>query len=295
MHFVPQTYLKRFAREIKKGNKSVFLINSLNTHTLNIKEIDIRDVCYEKNLYRLEGDRPEERQFIELMYRLLFEDGYNSLYSKLSNEHEIYLTPEERDNVIGFVVSMFYRNTVWNRIHDQLSNEILDRAFYHKERTGIDVFVKDGQEISIANMTLDEAKKKDKVQTRQLSAVIAPEKIFQLTQLRRTTDIISVHKLPDGFEFVTSDHPVLPTNKEGVHLIPMDPTNTLYLPIDTKHLLCLTHCKDFTGIDKNMIGRMPANNLLAKVYTNMNNKGHLHYTERWIFGSDNELKKFKPI
>lgn len=100
MHFVPQVYLKHFSKEQIKGNKTDYFINALQMPfdaETNIKSINIRNICVEKDIYKLNSSIEEKRQYIESMYHLLYENGYDRFYKLLTDDTMMFITSKERN------------------------------------------------------------------------------------------------------------------------------------------------------------------------------------------------------
>ena len=73
MHFVPQTYLKHFSTKQIKGKKTDYFIHALPmpfSSGSKIKSINIRNICVEKDIYKLTGSNEDKRQYVENMYNL---------------------------------------------------------------------------------------------------------------------------------------------------------------------------------------------------------------------------------
>lgn len=112
------------------------------------------------------------------------------------------------------------------------------KAYYLTKESGQDKFLLGEQEISIIGKTLDELQSESQAKDRQLMALITAQKIFELIRLRILNDVVTVVKTKH--ELVTSDNPVkFRGENRNQRPIPMDPTNTLSIPIDKNHLLQL--------------------------------------------------------
>src|SRR5687767_8320583 len=111
-HYVPQTYLKRFA--VKK--KDQFFLHRLCTPEFketDIKSINIKNLCVQNRLYTLPGTTIQEKMLVEDFYSDAYERHYDGVYKKLIDETISKITDEDRRVIIGMVVSLFYRNPFW--------------------------------------------------------------------------------------------------------------------------------------------------------------------------------------
>lgn len=292
MHYVPKTYLKHFAREDATKGKPEYFISSIDKVTGKFKEINIVNLCVDKDIYRVNGKTEEERQVLEDMYRIMFEDGYDDLYRILTNDNIIFMTQSQRDSIINFVVSMFYRNKVWNDIYQHFMDGLFEKAFNVSKKNGQTSFFIEDEEISIEGKSLDDLKREYRKKDGPMGAMTSAHKIFQHARLRRIQDVISVTKLKCEHEYITSDHPVVCRNTPGIHTIPMDPDNRLSIAISNKYLLELIPMKD-DEINFLMIGRMPTTSFMGSLSSATHNDAQIGQSDKFLFGSSNTIKGFK--
>lgn len=291
MHYVPQTYLKHFAREVIKDDKPEYFIHALNKENGSLKEINIKNICLETDMYKIESEYPEMRQIVETIYGKAFEAKYDVLYNLLTDDYKIQITPEQRLTAILFVVSMYYRNNFWLNGQNHLWDETLEKMYYLCKASGQNSYTSGGQEISIAGKTLGDLKKESRIENRSMNALISIEAIFNLAMIRFKKDVICVTKISDPFEFLTSDNPV---NAKGVtsgHVIPIDPTNTFSIPINSQYQLQLRPWSD--DLDQNMIGRMFESNMMAGVVSSTNNVYQAAQSSRFLLGSKAALEEYQ--
>lgn len=298
MHYVPKTYLKYFSDRQEKNTGDEYFIHVL-PKPLNIDhritKRNTKKVCVKNNIYTLNGAREQERQFLEEMYSTLYEEGYDNLYKILTDEKREILTPTERYSIISFVVSMFYRNNSWSNGHNRFMDEMYAKAYHLSKVNGHDSFFMEEEEISIANRTLEQMQKDSHKENNPAMALLLAEKTFQLSRLRLTTDVVTIVKVIGDFEFITSDNPVTFRNEGTKCPIPFDPTNTLSLPIDNKHLLQLRPWAH--ELDVNMIGRVTVGSFIAGVHTATNNQFQLGQSGTILLGTETGLNNFqqKPL
>jgi hypothetical protein len=293
MHFVPKTYLKHFSKELTKGKEKEHFIYVLHKSTVGfnqIKEVNIKNVCVENDIYTLHGSTSEERQFIERMYNTLYESGYDNLYKILTDDTKDTLTTEERYSIISFVVSMFYRNNSWANGYNKLMDETYAKAFHLSKANGKDSFFLGETEISIAGKTLEDLQKENRKQDSPMIAATLAKKIFELTRLRSINDVVTVIKLTGDFEYITSDNPITFRNESLRRPIPIDPTNTLTMPIDSKHLLQLRSWGH--ELDPHTIGRMNEASFIAGINTMINNQFQSKQSGKFLLGTQSGLEKF---
>jgi len=292
MHYVPKTYLKNFSE--KRGNE--FFIYAVSKKAREkVFPTNITNICVEKDLYTLPGETESSRQFIEKMYSDLYESDYDNIYKLLIDESKESLTTKERYSIVGFVVSMFYRNNSWNNFHNKFMDEVYAKGYHLTKANGKESFFIEEQEINIVGRSLEELQKENHNQDKPLMALTALQKMLELTRMRFFNDVIAINKTSSDSEFITSDNPVSFRNEEVKRPIPVDPTNTLSIPIDSNHLLQLRSWGH--ELDKNMIGRLSGPALINMVNSRINNEFQLAQSDKFILGTKTALHRFlqRPI
>lgn len=286
MHYVPRTYLEKFGFE--RDDK--YRVYALNKENGRLFDPVVKDICLENELYTLPGETEEERQLLEKMYGDLYESGYNTVYSLLTDKTRETVTAGERYSIISFVVSMLYRNNSWHNFHHQVTNGMIERAYLLSKEHGHDSFFFEDQEISIVGKTMEELQKEMRKENRPAIALVAAQTMFRLIRLRVINDIVSVTGPRPGYEFLTSDNPVIfqPADK-AQHPIPFDPTNTLTIPIDSQHVLQLQPWRK--ELSWEMLGRLsePVPGFMTSMFNFYQNR----QSTRFLFGSETALKDFQ--
>jgi hypothetical protein len=157
-HYVPRTYLKHFS----VNRSGEFFIKALPTSACKeerIIEINISNVCLQKDLYNLPGDTAEKRMLIEKFYSENYEAHYNKIHEILIDPSKKKLSDAERELIISTVVTMFYRTTKWMGLHNEFFNRVLEQAYFLCQQTGKEYFMFGKQKISIAGKSLEQLQK----------------------------------------------------------------------------------------------------------------------------------------
>jgi len=289
-HYVPRTYMKRFS--VKKGDE--YYINALpnnNCKEDKIIELNIANVCLQKDLYTLPGDTKEHRMLIEKFYSDNYETHYNQIHEMLTDPNKKTVTNAERELIISTVVTMFYRTTKWINLHNNLFNRMLQSAYNICQQTGKDFFMFEDQKISIAGKTLEQLQKENIIENRPTQIIAQLEVALKLIRLRTIRDGIYISRLvDDNCGFITSDNPVICSNIKAGFIAPADPTNILKLPLDNKHMLFLMPYADANTrhllIRHNVSGTMSFTEKLTSNYEQFKN------SERFILGTNSAIKSY---
>jgi len=289
-HYVPETYLRHFS----KGESGKHFINVLPVESLEedkIKKINISNLCLQNDFYTLPGDTSGERLAIENFYNMNWEKHYNKIYALLINPEKHIVTSVERELIISTVVTMLFRNAKFpNSINSFISNGL--RQVYLKcKRDGNEHFIFCEEKISIKEKTLQQVLNEYETNSRPGRVLQQIKAALKCVTLRILKDGIWVSKLTDDeSEFITSDNPVSCVNI-GVsgRISPLDPTNTLHLPLDSKHRLSLfPYAENRT---KHIVFR---ENLKGDIGTDQSivNYSHQHRNaERFLLGTHSGLTK----
>lgn len=288
MHYVPRVYLEKFAKP--QGDE--YYICALEKLTGKIFNPNTKNICVETDLYLLDGSTEDERQMIEKLYNELFESGYSKIHEILVDDRRDTITMEERYDIISFVVSMFYRNTVWNKGYNKLIDQTLAKAYHLSKANGKDSFFFGQQEVSISGKSLEDLQKENRNKDRQMIALNGVQRIFELTRMRVINDVVTIVKTEDLM--VTSDNPVSFRGENAkVRPIPIDPNNTLSLPIDDYHLLQLRPWGDKLDNNLTMLGRMPEFSFVSGIVAETNNQFQYQQAERFLLGTEIAIKGFR--
>lgn len=290
-HYVPRTYLKNFA---SKQTGDEFFVKALpidSPQLDKIFEINIKNVCLERNLYTLPGETAEQRMLLEKFYSDEIEQHYNKIYSLLTDPAKTNITPEERELIISTVVTTFYRTTKWINQHNDLMKRVYTQMFALCKQAGKDHFLFEGIKISVKDKSIEELLKEHKVENRPGQVITQLEVALKLIQVRVKSDNIFVSKLSDNdSEFITSDNPVVLQNLKGGHIAPFDPSNIMKLPLDKKHMLFLMPDADEEA--RKLIIRHNVSGLFCKTEKLISNAEQFQKADRFILGDDSSLNSY---
>lgn len=290
MHYVPRSYMKNFSVE-RKGD---YFINALSKD-IGAKpfEINTKNVCVKKDIYTLGGSTESQRLLIENMYCELYESNYDDVYKIITEDTKHEVTPKERYSIISFVVSMFYRNNSWTTSHNSFMDETYAKAYHLTKVNDQDSFFFGEEEISIVGKTLENLQKESRKQETPMIALNAARAMFQLIRLRVINDVVTVVKSSTNHEYITSDNPVtIRADDIKQRPIPLDPKNTLSIPIDKNHLLQLRPWGH--ELDRKMLGRMTEHSFISAINITINNQAQFAQAGRFVLGTEVGLENFKP-
>lgn len=289
-HYVPRTYLKRFARQ---DGQEYFISAIPNSATEKDKifEVNIKNIALEKDFYTLPGETEEQKMAIEKFYAKEFEQHYTSIYKILVDPHKTEVTPEERELIISTVITMYYRTTKWVNTSKNLMSRVFYQMFQLCEQTGKDYFIFEDEKISIAGKTLEQFTKEFNEERQPHMIRTQLEVAFKLVKIRLQVDAIIVVKMEDeNLEYIISDNPVIASNPTATRFAPFDPNNLFYLPLDPKHMLILIPEKA-DGLE-NRIFRRTSKGFMAGMEKLTSNYQQMENSERFMMGTKSELESY---
>jgi DnaJ-domain-containing protein 1 len=289
-HYVPRTYLKHFSTE-RSGEYYINAVPKEDCRVERIIELNISNVCLQKDLYTLPGKTVEDRLLIEKFYSENIEAHYDQIYDILINPAKKSLNDSERELIISTVVIMLYRTTKWISIHNELLDRVLEQSYAMCQQTGNDYFMFEEQKISIVGKTLEQLKKENKDVNRPAQILTQLKVALQLINIRVIKDGIYVSKLIDNNdELITSDNPVVFINIKSGLAAPFDPNNILELPLNNKHILFLMPNSE--SETKNLIVRHNISGEMNHLEKLTYNHEQFVNSERFILGTNSSLKGF---
>lgn len=284
-HFVPRTYLKNFSHK-KNDDYYVHVLQKDQSYD-KIFESNIINVCAENHLYTLSGT-DESKLMLEDIYSNIFENQYDNLYSVLTNDSIIEISPEIKKSIVSAVITMFYRTKKWINIYSSHTDEVMNKLYQVSKQYGSDSYINsNGETINIKGKTLEELQINEKNKSRIPLIITQLKAALKLIEAKQF-DNINVFKIIDENEFITSDNPVLPMNINRQRTIPFDIDNAYYLPISNKYLLSIFPREvDLPVLNK--IIRLIIGREQIEGFNNM----QLFNSDKFLIGSTSSLKRIK--
>lgn len=279
-HFIPQTYLRKFAHFIKEDTYLVDVYNKQDNKTKS--NISVKDVCVDTDLYTLNHLPGDEKYRIEDFFNENIESNYPKIYDLLVKKKKKFITGEERTLILYTTLSMYFRTPKVLNQFVNFSAKLIEDLKKEKDIETINFL---GNNINLSNKSYSELKKEIKEKHRVN---------YIQTQLLLLNEFIK-HKAFDGFavlelvgeqEFITSDNPVIIENLSSYGFNLFDSGNTIYIPLDNKHALFIAPQQEKAIINQVFYQR---DNFLQHVIIN-----HLVFisAERWIIGTMKGIKQF---
>lgn len=286
-HYVPQTYLRKFAYKQKKGSYVHYLERDEQDES-KIHPTNTKNICQEKHLYKLNTDSIDSL-VIEKFFSKNIEANYNEIFSILTANSLKFLTSEYRTKIIEYVVMQLYRSPKWKNGYNNHMKRFLSTSYKICEQKNQDSFYLEGKKISLKGKTLEELQKEWCINSKN-EILFAQLKVAKdLIGLRLKTDSVMITVIEDDKEFITSDNPVVYHSSDPISM-PFDPRNILEMPLSPKHLLRLFPnpysigydliLREKCSADKADIARLNANHM------------QLCSSEKFLIGTKTGLQKY---
>nr|MCS3814774.1 hypothetical protein [Mucilaginibacter sp. X4EP1] len=201
--------------------------------------ISIKDICVNKNLYTLPNKTGDEKYALENYYADEIDKVYPEVYDWLVNPQVVKITPEQRMKIVMTTMSLFFRTPKFLNSNQRTINALLNYAINNaQDKDGnikfkfreynLDFNIKDIEEVR-NNLKIDNKSK-------FLQGHLKDWHDFVSFKLKSA---ISVYKIYEETELITSDNPVIMHSVENNPFDLFDPTNIISLPLDNKHYLTI--------------------------------------------------------
>ena len=285
-HYVPRTYLQKFAVKRKKN----YYINAIDKK--NLEQIifpNIKNVCLETDIYTLTGQTKEQRQALETFYSDNVENVYNEVYQTLTDETISEIDEEMHYKIVMTIITMMYRTSKWIHLHNDFFDTVLDKVYSLCKQTGKDYFMFDSVKYSIKGKTLDEIKTEFRTMKKEVQVLTQLEVALKLINIRKF-DGIYVSILTSENQLITSDNPVILSNINQGHIAPFDPENMIRLPLDSSHILTLMPHSQSDGSHR--ITRTNESAVMSVAKMIANKTSQLESSFKYIFGKKRALSNF---
>lgn len=279
-HFIPRTYLKKFAHTEKDGTFLVDAFNKLSGRL--VPDISVVDICVETDLYTLKHLEGDEKYNIENFFSDSIESKYPDVYRLLVQEKRETITPDERTFILYTTLSMYFRTPKVLNQFVAFSSELIDQVKKESKSETINFL---GYQISLKEKSFADIKKEIK-ETNRIDYIKTQLALLNEFVKFRALDGLVVIELFGNQEFITSDNPVEIRNSFGTGFNLFDARNSIYIPLDPKHALFIA-----PGTEEAIVNRVlyRRDNYLSHITLN-----HCVFenAERWILGTKAGIAKF---
>ena len=282
-HFIPRSYLKSFS---DKENEKYF-VEVGNVRSGEVKyPVSIADICVSKNLYTLPGDNDEEKYIPEKFYAEHVDGVYPQVYKALIDPSITTISTDFRIKVLNTALSLYFRNARFLNDKNREVDELLDKIFTNQSYSQVQQQIINyaGREYQTDANDLQGLKERMKLNNR-LDFITQHLQDWQNFVALKMNSQISISKIEGDVKLITSDNPVRLYNKGGDTDDIFNPSNSIQLPLDDKHILWISPNDD--GWEKNKIYRQTRDKLFAIT----SNHSVRKYASDWIIGPNNSIKR----
>jgi len=285
-HYVPRTYLQKFAVKRKKN----YNINAVDKNDLEkIIFPNVENVCLETDIYTLKGDTKEQRQALETFYSNNVENVYTEVYQTLTDETVTDISEELHHKIVMTIITMMYRTSKWIHFYNDHFDKVLEKMFSVCKQTDQDYFKYEGYKYSIKGKSLKEVQKEVNDRQKEIMVLTQLDMAFKLINIRKFDGIL-VSKLSIDNQLITSDNPVILSNIDPGRIVTFDPENMIWLPLDSRHILKIMPHSLSDG--NHRITRTNHNGSISIAKMVGNNSSQLSASYKYILGSKKGLTEY---
>lgn len=275
-HFIPKSYLKNFAEE---KDKKYFVEAKLKSEDSPKKTLlSINDICVDKNIYTIPTLEDDDKYSLERFYAEKVDSLYPWIYKKLINPDVVFINRFERIQIIMTTMSLFFRTPKFLNFNEKKLDTIINYAIKNKSDGNGNIKFKFGDydlDFNISN--LEEVRTNLKIRNKLNFLQQHLKDWNQFIQFKINAGI-SVFKIKDDINLITSDNPVIMDSVIGNSFNVFDPTNMISLPLDNKHYLTIFPNTESSLTDRIFRGER---DLWFALSTNLEVENN---SEEWILG-----------
>ncbi|MFD2938463.1 DUF4238 domain-containing protein [Flavobacterium sp.] len=279
-HFIPQTYLKKFAHTVDNKNYFVAVYDKISGK-YNPK-MSVGNLCVETDLYTLDHLNGDEKYAIENFFSDNIENRYPKVFKLLVEDKKPIISSEEKTFILYTTLSMYFRTPkVLNQFVD-FAGRLVENVKNGSSAKSIDFL---GYKISLDQKSFTDIKK-DIRATNRIDFLQTQLALLDALVEFKFNDGLVITELIGEQEFITSDNPVEIRNMGEIGFNLFSDRNSIYIPLDPKHALFIAP-KDKGSITNevfyqkdNFVQHITLNHVLFK------------NAERWIIGSSKGVQQF---
>ena len=282
-HFIPKSYLKNFA--VSQDDKFFVEAKLKDDDKPKDKLLSIRNICVNKNLYTLPHTGGDDKYALEKYYAENIDGVYPEVYEMLTDPKKTFITTKQRAKIVMTTMSLFFRTPKFLNLNERRTNLILDYGVKnHMDDKGIVKFKFKEHDFHFHIDDIEEVKTTLKIKNKFKFLKEHLDAWQKFTQFKINSGI-SVFRIYEDFDLITSDNPVIMHSVVGNTLNIFDPTNIISLPLDNKHFLTI-----FPNTESAMLDRVFRGDR-DKWFGLTTNLDIQRNSEEWIIGKPNSVKK----
>ncbi|MDQ6482419.1 DUF4238 domain-containing protein [Dyadobacter sp. LHD-138] len=284
-HFIPKSYLKKFA--IKKGKSKFFLEAKQLGSDRIYRDMSTRDICVQSNLYTVPDEDIEKRYVLENYYAHNVDAAYPEIYDILTDEKRNYISTDQKYKILYTVISLYFRTPKFLNAISFADDLELEKSVERQDGRGlIKIEWNDGYKSLFHVDDLNE----EKLRRREFNRIK-----FLRTHLEewhnfvynKNHGVINVFKVPHSVPLITSDNPIqIGSDHADVNLF--SPDNFIQLPLGPHLLLWIAPYS--INNDRSQLNKI-YRQYRDESFAVTSNSTVERLAERWIFGQPGSISQ----
>lgn len=303
-HYVPKVYLRNFAEQKAKGSKVEYYVDVFDKLENSFIKPNIKNICAERHFYTLgdETNTAKDKMAIERVYSEFIEPMYQSAYDILTNDEVIYITEEQRAEILIGIMQLYTRNPA-------ILTQMLENS-----RMKIENMIIENRAKGIKGVTYLEEDYSFRDYTDEMifvSVELLTTNSFKELHLKGTQEMLEFHaeakfqveKLNDNSQFFTSDNPLVMSDSLSDNQHPFLRSKNFRIALNKEYSLLIQHDnrKELNRIYKCFAGGGNAWSANKDVFENssrfvITTKDSMEAYEKMnSFMNDNDPEKMIPV
>ncbi|RYX82076.1 DUF4238 domain-containing protein [bacterium] len=236
-HFIPKSYLKNFA---VANNEKYFVEAKIRSDNEPKKDlVSIKDICVSKNIYTIPNKENDEKYALENYYASEIDEVYPEVYELLVDPKNDKITIEQRGKIIKTTMNLFFRTPKFLNSNQRAVDAMLKYGSINfQDKEGNIKFKFKNYDLDFNIKDIEEVRSKLKIDNKNKFLKSHIQDWYKFINFKLMA-AISVYRICDEIELITSDNPVIMHSVEGNEFNLFDPTNMIALPLDSKHYLSI--------------------------------------------------------
>lgn len=284
MHFVPETYLKKFGILDNEKDCKVFFLDKNEGD--EIKATSPSNLCKKRDMYLMNGETVEDRQCVEDFYQNI-ETKYDHIYKILTDDSLNEISPEDHELIILFLITLLFRTQKLMSQYNSFLKESFTKGESVASQFGHDHFIYGDEIISFQDKTINQILKETARKHNPNRVATQLETALKLFQYRKDNSIV-IFKIADiNFSYLTSDNPVSIYNSESKLSSLFDFDNELALNIDSSYRIVI-YPKSFISIPYYMSRKIYSGEMAKNETISSNCEQYLN-AEKFLISNKKEV------
>jgi hypothetical protein len=180
----------------------------------------------------------EDKFILEKFYAENIDGAYAEVYNMLSDTSVIHIDPTRREKIIYTLMSLYFRTPKFLNALNDMTDKILNDASQYADNDQVVGFEIGRESYRFKVSELDTVKEEFKLKNKLLFLKSHLEQWAAFVRFKAQCGI-TIIEVPEGFDLITGDNPVIIRSTGFKAFNIFDPTNIVRVAIDRRRMLVI--------------------------------------------------------